>query len=54
MAKEGASNKIIARSLGLTVGTVKVHMHRIFRVLQIQNRVQLAMLRFSTSLEATT
>lgn len=44
MVKDGASNKIIARDLGLSVGTVKVHMHRIFRALRIENRVQLAML----------
>jgi DNA-binding NarL/FixJ family response regulator len=44
MVKDGASNKVIARDLGLSVGTVKVHMHRIFRALRIENRVQLAML----------
>ena len=44
MVRCGASNKIIARELGLSVGTVKVHMHRIFRALGITNRVQLATL----------
>jgi DNA-binding NarL/FixJ family response regulator len=44
MVRKGASNKIIARQLGLSVGTVKVHMHRIFRALRITNRVQLAMM----------
>jgi DNA-binding NarL/FixJ family response regulator len=42
MVRHGASNKTIARQLGLSVGTVKVHMHRIFRALGITNRVQLA------------
>jgi DNA-binding NarL/FixJ family response regulator len=44
MVRRGASNKLIARQLGLSVGTVKVHMHRIFRALHISNRVQLATL----------
>jgi DNA-binding NarL/FixJ family response regulator len=44
MVALGASNKIIARQLGLSVGTVKVHLHRIFRVLGVNNRVQLAMM----------
>jgi DNA-binding CsgD family transcriptional regulator len=44
MVALGASNKIIARHLGLSVGTVKVHLHRIFRVLGVNNRVQLAMM----------
>lgn len=42
LARRGASNKVIARKLGLSVGTVKVHMHRIFRVLDVTSRVQLA------------
>jgi DNA-binding CsgD family transcriptional regulator len=42
MVRNGASNKVIARALGLTVGTVKVHLHRIYRVLGISSRVELA------------
>jgi two-component system nitrate/nitrite response regulator NarL len=43
MVRDGFSNKIIARDLGLTAGTVKAHLHRIYRVLNIANRVELAM-----------
>jgi len=41
---EGISNKEIGRRLGLTEGTVKVHLHRIFRKLRIANRTALAVL----------
>jgi DNA-binding NarL/FixJ family response regulator len=44
MISVGASNKVIARALGLTVGTVKVHLHRIYRLLGISSRVELAIL----------
>ena len=43
MVRDGASNKLIAKALGVTVGTVKVHLHRIFRALGVENRIQLAM-----------
>jgi DNA-binding CsgD family transcriptional regulator len=42
MVREGASNKEIARALNLSVGTVKVHLHRIYKVLSISNRIELA------------
>lgn len=42
MVREGHSNKIIANALGLSTGTVKVHLHRIFLVLGVKSRVQLA------------
>jgi DNA-binding CsgD family transcriptional regulator len=42
MVSDGSSNKKIAKALGLSVGTVKVHLHRIFEALKISNRVQLA------------
>jgi two-component system nitrate/nitrite response regulator NarL len=41
---EGISNKEIGRRLGLTEGTVKVHLHRIYRKLGIANRTALAVL----------
>jgi two-component system nitrate/nitrite response regulator NarL len=41
---EGITNKEIARRLGLTEGTVKVHLHRIYRKLGIANRTALAVL----------
>lgn len=43
MIRNGQSNKEIALSLGLSLGTVKVHVHRIFKALGVSNRVQLAM-----------
>lgn len=35
---EGKSNKLIARELGITEGTVKVHLLAVFRVLNVRNR----------------
>ena|SRR5690349_12127990 len=37
---EGASNKLIARRLRISSGTVKVHISNIFRALQVSNRLQ--------------
>jgi two-component system, NarL family, nitrate/nitrite response regulator NarL len=34
----GLSNKVIAFELGLSVGTVKIHVHRIFQKLGIKSR----------------
>lgn len=42
-AARGSSNKAIARELGIAVGTVKAHLHRAYRKLDISNRVQLAL-----------
>jgi DNA-binding NarL/FixJ family response regulator len=39
---EGRSTKEIARSLGLSVGTIKVHLSSIFRALGARNRVEAA------------
>lgn len=38
--KLGKTNKDIARSLNIAVGTVKLHVNRIFRKLGVSNRVQ--------------
>lgn len=38
----GKSNKAIAVALGLTPGTVKIHMSRIFKVLNVSNRTEAA------------
>jgi DNA-binding NarL/FixJ family response regulator len=35
---QGLGNKIIARELGLQVGTVKIHLHHIYRKLGVPNR----------------
>jgi two-component system nitrate/nitrite response regulator NarP len=37
----GISNKEIAQQLGLTVGTVKIHMHSIFRKTGARRRTEL-------------
>ena len=34
----GHGNKVIARELGLKVGTVKIHVHNIYRKLGVPNR----------------
>jgi len=39
---EGITNKEIGRRLGLTEGTVKVQLHRIYRKLGLANRTVLA------------
>ena len=36
----GRANKLIARELGLTEGTVKIHIAAILRVLQVRNRTE--------------
>jgi two-component system nitrate/nitrite response regulator NarL len=45
-AAEGLSNKSIARALDITEGTVKVHLHQIFKKLGVSNRTTLANLIF--------
>jgi two-component system nitrate/nitrite response regulator NarL len=42
MLMQGASNKVIARTLVITESTVKVHMKAILRKLRLQNRTQAA------------
>jgi DNA-binding NarL/FixJ family response regulator len=37
---KGQSNKVIARDLGLSVSTVKVHLNTVFRALGAKNRVE--------------
>ena len=41
---EGLTNKEVAQRLRLAEGTVKVHLHRIYRKLGIANRTTLAIL----------
>ena len=45
---DGLSNKIIARKLGLTEGTVKIHLHLIYKKLGVRSRTHL-LIRFGTS-----
>jgi DNA-binding NarL/FixJ family response regulator len=42
LLRQGMSNKMIARALGITAGTVKNHISEIFRVLNATNRTQVA------------
>jgi DNA-binding NarL/FixJ family response regulator len=46
---EGQSNKAIARGLGLSVSTVKVHLGVVFRALGARNRVEAAVLASTPS-----
>jgi two-component system, NarL family, nitrate/nitrite response regulator NarL len=47
LVAEGQSNKEIARQLGLTDGTVKIHLHNIYRKLEVGNRTSLTALALS-------
>jgi two-component system nitrate/nitrite response regulator NarL len=49
---EGATNKEIGRRLRLAEGTVKVHLHHIYRKLGIANRTELAVLAHTKMLDA--
>lgn len=52
MAAGGLPNKEIAARLGIAEGTVKAHMHAIFKVLDVSNRTQ-AVLKFGAVNMAT-
>jgi DNA-binding NarL/FixJ family response regulator len=43
MVAKALSNKGIARELGITEGTVKLHLHKIFQKLGVSNRVELTL-----------
>jgi two-component system nitrate/nitrite response regulator NarL len=47
MLKIGSSNREIADVLGLSEGTIKVHLHRIYRKIGVSNRTQLAARSFA-------
>lgn len=47
---KGQSNKEIARDLGITAGTVKLHVRAVMKKLNVQSRVQAAVLAISESL----
>jgi DNA-binding NarL/FixJ family response regulator len=48
LVREGLSNKLIARELGVTEGTVKIQLHMIFKKLSVRSRADL-LIRFGTS-----
>jgi len=48
MLKIGSSNREIARVLGVSEGTIKVHLHRIYQRIGVSNRTQLATQSFTT------
>jgi two-component system nitrate/nitrite response regulator NarL len=47
MLKIGSSNREIAQVLGLSEGTIKVHLHRIYQRMGVSNRTQLAAQSFT-------
>jgi len=47
---KGQSNKEIARDLGITAGTVKLHVRAVMKKLNVQSRVQAAVLAISESM----
>lgn len=50
----GCSNKIIARNLGITESTVKVHMKSILRKLELANRTQVAIWALNNGIKPIT
>lgn len=51
MVAEGLANKEIAHRLGIAEGTVKAHIHAVFRALNVTNRTQ-AVVRYGPALRA--
>jgi two-component system nitrate/nitrite response regulator NarL len=47
LACHGLSNKLIGRQLGVTEGTVKIHLHAIYKKLEVRSRTDLT-IRFGT------
>jgi two-component system nitrate/nitrite response regulator NarL len=41
LVSQGLANKVVAAQLGVTEGTVKIHLHSIYRKLRVSNRVGL-------------
>ena len=50
---EGQSNKVIARNLGISDGTVKLHVNAILRKLNIHSRVEAAVIAVEQGLRAS-
>jgi len=43
MVASGLRNRELARRLGVTEGTVKIHLHNIYKKLKVQSRVELVL-----------
>jgi RNA polymerase sigma factor (sigma-70 family) len=48
LACQGLSNKMIGRQLGVTEGTVKIHLYAIYKKLEVRSRTDL-LVRFGTA-----
>ena len=46
LVAEGSSNKEIARALDVSEGTIKIHLHNVYKKLNVPNRTSLAALAF--------
>ena len=49
LAIKGLTNKVIARELNITEGTIKLHLHRIYQKLGVKSRFALAVLARKTA-----
>jgi DNA-binding NarL/FixJ family response regulator len=43
LVAQGFSNKKIANAMDLVVGTVKIHLHHVYKKLHVANRVELVL-----------
>jgi two-component system nitrate/nitrite response regulator NarL len=43
LVSQGLANKVVARLLGVREGTVKIHLHNIYRKLRVANRTGLTL-----------
>jgi len=48
LVSSGLSNKTVAQRLGVREGTVKIHLHNVYKKLRIQNRVALILMEAET------
>jgi two-component system, NarL family, nitrate/nitrite response regulator NarL len=53
LVSQGLPNKVIARQLGLSEGTVKIHLHNIYQKLNLRNRSSLAVFAAANGWGAT-
>jgi DNA-binding NarL/FixJ family response regulator len=49
LVSQGLANKVIAEELGVREGTVKIHLHSIYRKLRISSRTELILRVLSDS-----